>query len=530
MGCWSSDRVIAGSWRFARIRSLRNLRQKIQNPEVSVNSDYEFPRANGTLRLLGLPRPSSTAEDHIERADDVEIEEGERKGSRTEDSWSRWREFLSTSWRTTFVAFRPRRWNIPDPNEKLPRDETNSDEYQQCLATSMTDGPKRRVSIFWGVGWDYKIPDPLDKASWRIQVGRDLQRSKILPDQTWLFKKQNFQKLHNWPMTELTPRWLLMFVWRRKRILLLLCRALWGKRVEGKLRPVQLWLLPVKNNQKSENTGSRRKSEAKTYGPQCRKKKKSFHNGMVHKPVSVREAVKIPESATAVHPAVSLLRSIYQVFCGQQSRLGFPVALRILLRFSRWSCSFVQVDLVRLSVNEQLCLFADKRNLSQTCVSKSSALVKLRTLLKKKNRERNKKQDWSCSSFSSLIWGFSRSFELVPAIVTIAPLPSLSVNEQLFSFCWQKKLEPRVRQKVKLFYCRHLWSSPVGLGFSTRLAQAADSLSGERILTLWVTLLISFKKQCQWRRRTQSSIHGATRFSFTDGNSKILGHYLKASR
>ena len=28
-----------------------------------------------------------------------------------------------------------------------------------------------------------------------------------------------------------------------------------------------------------------------------------------------------------------------------------------------------------------------------------------------------------------------------------------------------------------------LWSSPVGLGFSTRLAQAADSLSGERTLT-----------------------------------------------
>ena len=34
-----------------------------------------------------------------------------------------------------------------------------------------------------------------------------------------------------------------------------------------------------------------------------------------------------------------------------------------------------------------------------------------------------------------------------------------------------------------LFYCRHLWPSPVGLGFSTRFAQAADSLSGERILT-----------------------------------------------
>ena len=28
----------------------------------------------------------------------------------------------------------------------------------------------------------------------------------------------------------------------------------------------------------------------------------------------------------------------------------------------------------------------------------------------------------------------------------------------------------------QLFYCRNLWSSPVGLGISTRLAQAADSL------------------------------------------------------
>ena len=35
----------------------------------------------------------------------------------------------------------------------------------------------------------------------------------------------------------------------------------------------------------------------------------------------------------------------------------------------------------------------------------------------------------------------------------------------------------------RLFFGRHLWSSPVGLGFSTRLSQAADSLSGERILT-----------------------------------------------
>ena len=33
-----------------------------------------------------------------------------------------------------------------------------------------------------------------------------------------------------------------------------------------------------------------------------------------------------------------------------------------------------------------------------------------------------------------------------------------------------------------LFHGRHLWS-PVGLGYSTRLAQEADSLCGERVLT-----------------------------------------------
>ena len=38
----------------------------------------------------------------------------------------------------------------------------------------------------------------------------------------------------------------------------------------------------------------------------------------------------------AVHPAVSPLRSTYQVLCSQQCCFAFPVALRILLRFPRW--------------------------------------------------------------------------------------------------------------------------------------------------------------------------------------------------
>ena len=48
----------------------------------------KFPCTNGTLRLLGRPRPSSTAQGNPEREDDVDIEEDDQKGSKTEDSWS----------------------------------------------------------------------------------------------------------------------------------------------------------------------------------------------------------------------------------------------------------------------------------------------------------------------------------------------------------------------------------------------------------------------------------------------------------
>ena len=57
---------------------------------------YEFPCANGTLRLPGRPRPSSTAERNLEREDDVEIGEGDKKGSSNRrDLWSRSGVFIS---------------------------------------------------------------------------------------------------------------------------------------------------------------------------------------------------------------------------------------------------------------------------------------------------------------------------------------------------------------------------------------------------------------------------------------------------
>ena len=55
---------------------------------IFVKEGCGFPCANGTLRLPTRPRPSSTAEGNLEQEDDVEIEEGEKKGGNTEDAWS----------------------------------------------------------------------------------------------------------------------------------------------------------------------------------------------------------------------------------------------------------------------------------------------------------------------------------------------------------------------------------------------------------------------------------------------------------
>ena len=68
--------------------------KKFNDQEVFVKEHYEISCANGTLRLLGRPKPSSTAEGNLEREADVEIEEGDIKGNQTEDSSSMSGEFI----------------------------------------------------------------------------------------------------------------------------------------------------------------------------------------------------------------------------------------------------------------------------------------------------------------------------------------------------------------------------------------------------------------------------------------------------
>ena len=72
-------RRLTGSrfWRFARLRSLRNRRQKDSNAKTHPYN--EFPFANGTLKLLDRQRPSSKAEGRLEQEAGLEIAEGDKR-------------------------------------------------------------------------------------------------------------------------------------------------------------------------------------------------------------------------------------------------------------------------------------------------------------------------------------------------------------------------------------------------------------------------------------------------------------------
>ena len=68
----------------------RKLTSQDSNEKMcSWKGEHEFPCANGTLRRPDRPRLSLTAWGNLELEDDVEIEESDKKGRKTEDSWSR---------------------------------------------------------------------------------------------------------------------------------------------------------------------------------------------------------------------------------------------------------------------------------------------------------------------------------------------------------------------------------------------------------------------------------------------------------
>ena len=68
--------------------------KRFKSQEVVAAGENELSCASGTLRPPDRPRPSSRVEGNLLTGDDVEIEEGNKKGSTTEDSWSMGGEFI----------------------------------------------------------------------------------------------------------------------------------------------------------------------------------------------------------------------------------------------------------------------------------------------------------------------------------------------------------------------------------------------------------------------------------------------------
>ena len=68
--------------------------KRFKSQEVVAAGENELSCASGTLRPPDRPRPSSRVEGNLLKGDDVEIEEGDKKGSTTEDSWSMGGEFI----------------------------------------------------------------------------------------------------------------------------------------------------------------------------------------------------------------------------------------------------------------------------------------------------------------------------------------------------------------------------------------------------------------------------------------------------
>ena len=63
---------------YQGLRESEGLRHQ-RSQEVFVEGEYEFPCANGSLRLPNRPRPSPIAEGDLEKENDVEFKDNDEK-------------------------------------------------------------------------------------------------------------------------------------------------------------------------------------------------------------------------------------------------------------------------------------------------------------------------------------------------------------------------------------------------------------------------------------------------------------------
>ena len=316
-GDWSGDLMIADNEDLQESEASDIHVKRFKSQEVFTKGENDFPCPNGTLDVL-IVQDRHCQQRWTSSWMMMLKSKNATKSSETQKIRGLWVENLYFDIMKNFV------WSHSRPIEIRRRNETNSHEYMQCLWTYYQWFMYRSEGgrSFWGVDWEYKIPDPACKTSWRIQVGKmvDLRKFKRLPDQTANGlkhghnyqrnkKKQRLQKGQNkmpnckqhaatedstryWPTTRITSRWLLTLVWNWPKTLLVLCG--------DSRRESQAIVTSVDASEEqsdSENTGSCGKAKRpqmdhiveKGYVGSC-------HYGSIHELVFIQEALKIPEA------------------------------------------------------------------------------------------------------------------------------------------------------------------------------------------------------------------------------------------
>ena len=140
---WSGDIMIADYEDVQESEASGIYVKRFENQEVFVKEDFEHHCAYGTQKISWSSKKIINSGENLEREDDVEIEEGDRKGINTEDSWSMSGEFI-------YRRHENHRLKLYDPgNETFPIPLKYVDAMRQTQTSIQrcSYGPERRVSI-----------------------------------------------------------------------------------------------------------------------------------------------------------------------------------------------------------------------------------------------------------------------------------------------------------------------------------------------------------------------------------------------
>ena len=281
-------RTINSFWNIGWVHSNYGERQVKSTPVWKENDeiifpDFGFPCANGTLRLLNRPRPLLQAEGNPEPEHDVGIKEGGTQ-KKEEDSWSMRGEL-------NYLHHEEPRLNCYDPDNEifpipLKYERTRLSEYYKRVNGRLTNKKTRPDRIWPEAGKYFPITERAEESA-KLQAAR--RNGGIYEE-----------------LTKITSRWLPTLIWNWKKTLFLHCRALRRMTADGNHRQLQLQWIQIQKYR------SMRASQATTCGPHRRKKGyvRSFHHGLVHKPASGQEDLKVPEAKAPLDKECKKLKTI----------------------------------------------------------------------------------------------------------------------------------------------------------------------------------------------------------------------------